>query len=127
MMLVQNKWDRGISGVLGSYNTTRTQLELLTCIAKLVKDGKPVTQKDVVDFVRQDKTTVSEVMKTLEKKGYITRSTSEGDMRVKYITLTDKGFRLVKTAAFEVMQFDEQFFPDNSDSKELKRLLKKYL
>jgi DNA-binding MarR family transcriptional regulator len=127
MMMVFNKWDRGISGVLDSYDSTRTQMELLVCMVKLMKGGQPVTQKDVVNFARRDKNTVSEVMRTLEKKGYITRATSAGDLRAKAVILTDKGFRLVEKAAGEVLLFDERFFPDDGDNKELKRLLKKHL
>jgi DNA-binding MarR family transcriptional regulator len=127
MMMVANKWDRGISGVLNGYDSTRTQIEFLVCIVKLMKGGQPVTQKDVVDFVHRDKNTVSGVMRTLEKNGYITRATSKDDLRAKVIVLTDKAFRLIEKAAGEVIQFDENFFPDAGDRKELKRLLKKYL
>jgi len=127
MMLVLNKWDKGISCALEGYDTTRTQIELLVCIAKLLKEKECVTQRDVVDFVHRDKNTVSEVMRTLEKKGYITRATSKGDMRAKAIVLTDEGVQLVEKAAHEVMLFDERFFPENSDNEELRKLLKKYL
>jgi DNA-binding MarR family transcriptional regulator len=127
MMMVVNRWDKGISSVLDGYSTTRTQLELLACMAKLMKNGQPITQKDVVDFVHRDKNTVSAVMRTLEKKRFITRTTGKEDQRVKTIVLTDKGFQLIKKAAGEVLLFDEKFFPDESDRKELKRLLKKYL
>lgn len=126
MMRVVNKWDRGISEVLSQYDTTRPQIELLTCVAKLMKDGQPVTQKEVVDFVGRDKNTVSAVLKTLEKKGYVTRVTSTGDSRSKAVMITDKGFRLFVKAAGEVMLFDDRFFPDEGDSEELRRLLRKY-
>lgn len=127
MMMVVNKWDRGISSVLSGYDTTRTQLEIMACMAKLMKDGQTVTQKDVADFIHRDKNTVSAVMRTLEKKGYITRTANQGDLRAKIILLTDKGFQLIKKAADEVLLFDRDFFIDENDKKELTRLVKKYL
>ena len=126
MMQVVQKWDRGIGDILDGYDTTRPQLELMTCMAKLMKDGKPVTQKDLADFIRRDKNTVSEILRNLEKKGYVTRSAGEHDMRAKHIALTDKGFHLVEKAAGEVMQFDERFFPDDEETRELKKRLAKY-
>lgn len=127
IMMVLNKWDRGISDVLGEFSTTRTRLELLACMVKLMKDGHPVTQKDLADFLHRDKNTVSMVMRKLEKEGYVTRATSAKDMRSKSIALTDAGFRLVEKAAAKVLSFDENFFHNDGDKRALKRLLKKYL
>jgi DNA-binding MarR family transcriptional regulator len=127
MKQVLHKWEKALEGILDGLDTTSTQIELLAALANLLKDGKPVTQKDVAEFVRRDKNTVSDVMRTLEKKGYIIRSASEDDMRAKYLVLTDKGFHLVEKALGEVLLIDERFFPDDNDSKELRKLLKKYL
>jgi DNA-binding MarR family transcriptional regulator len=127
MKRVVYKWGKALEDILDGLDTTATQLELLAAVANLMKDGKPVTQKDVCEFTRKDKNTVSGVMRALEKKGYITRSAREGDLRSKYLVLTDEGARLVEKALHEVLLIDERFFPDDDDRKELKKLLKKYL
>lgn len=126
MKQVVHKWGKALEGILDDLETTATQIELLAALVYLMKDGKPVTQKDVVDYARKDKNTVSGVMRTLEKNGYITRSESEDDLRAKYLVVTKKGFRLVEKALGEVLLIDERFFPDDNDRKELRRLLIKY-
>jgi DNA-binding MarR family transcriptional regulator len=127
MMQAVQKWDREIDVILDGLGTTRTQLVLLTALVKLSREGKPVTQKDVADFVRRDQNTVSAVMRTLEKKGHITRSSTEDDQRAKYIALTDSGLRLVEQATGKILAMNQRLFPDASDNKELIRLSSKYL
>jgi DNA-binding MarR family transcriptional regulator len=127
MMQAVQKWDREIDSILDGLGTTRTQLVLLTALVKLLKDGEPVTQKQVADFVRRDQNTVSAVMRTLEKKGQITRSSTEDDMRAKYIVLTDKGLSLVEQATEKILLMNQRLFPDVNDNKELIKLSSKYL
>ncbi len=127
MMQAVQKWDREIDAILDGLGTTRTQLVLLTALVKLLEDGKPVTQKQVADFVRRDQNTVSAVMRTLEKKGHITRSSTEDDMRAKYIVLTDKGLSLVEQATEKILLMNQRLFPDVNDNKELIKLSLKYI
>jgi DNA-binding MarR family transcriptional regulator len=126
LTVVIKKWEKEVGDVLESFETTRAQLEYLMCIAKFMKEGRTVTQKDVADALGRPKNTASGVFKSLEKKGYIVRSVSEDDLRSKHIILTEKGLRLVKKAISAVMVIDERFFPDARDNAELIKLLKKY-
>ena len=127
MKQVLYKWGKALEGILADLDTTSTQIELLAALAALMKEGSPVTQKDVAEFSRKDKNTVSEVMRTLEMNGYITRSASGDDLRAKYLVITDKGFRLVQKALGQVLLIDAQFFPNEDDNRELRRLLNKHL
>ncbi len=127
LMMVAQKWERAVDNVLDGFDTTCTQIELLSCLEKLMKEGNPVTQKDIAEYLRRDKNTVSEVMRSMEKKGYITRSVSENDMRAKYILLTDKGYDLLEKAVREMVRMDERFFTDYNENHELRKLLEKYL
>ncbi len=63
----------------------------------------------------------------MEKKGYITRTVSESDLRAKYIRLTDKGYDLLEKSVREMVRMDERFFPEHDENDELKKLLMKYL
>ena len=72
MKAVVHKWGKAMEDVLQDLDITSTQLELLAAVAYLMKDGNPVTQKDVVNYSRKDKNTVSGVMRKLEKNGYVT-------------------------------------------------------
>jgi DNA-binding MarR family transcriptional regulator len=127
LLMVSQKWERAVDRVLDGFDTTCTQVELLSCIVELMKDGKPVTQKDIAEFLDRDKNTVSEVMRLLEKKGCITRTVSETDLRAKYIRLTDKGYDLLEKSVHEMVRMNERFFPERDENDELKKLLIKYL
>jgi MarR family transcriptional repressor of mepA len=127
MKLVLKKWEKAMEGLLDGMDATSPQVEILAAVANLSQDGKPVTQRDVGEFTHRDKNTVSGILKTLEKRGYITRSMREGNMRAKYLVLTEKGLHLVEKALDEALQIDEQFFPDDDETRELKKLLKRYL
>jgi len=125
--MVSQKWERAVDRVLDGFDTTCTQVELLSCLEELSREGNPVTQKDIAEFLDRDKNTVSEVMRLLEKKGYITRTVSETDLRAKYICLTDKGYDLLGKSVREMVRMNECFFPERDENDELKKLLIKYL
>lgn len=127
MKQVLYKWSKALQGIMEDLETTATQIELLAALAYLMKEGNPVTQKDVAEYARKDKNTVSAVLRTLEKNGYITRSVSEDDQRAKYLVITDKGFHLVEKALSAVLVIDQRFFPDGDACDELRRMLRKYI
>ncbi len=127
MMQAVQKWDRELDDIFDGLDTTRTQMVLLTALVKLSKDGNPVTQKQVADSVGRDQNTVSAVMRTLEKKGHITRSSTEDDLRAKFILITDKGLSLVEQATRKILVMNQRLFPDVNDNKELIRLSLKYI
>jgi DNA-binding MarR family transcriptional regulator len=127
LLMVSQKWERAVDRVLEGFDTTCTQVELLSCLEELTKEGNPVTQKDIAEFLGKDKNTVSEVMRLLEKKGHITRTVSESDLRAKYIRLTDKGYDLLGKSVHEMVKMNERFFPEHEENDELKKLLIKYL
>jgi DNA-binding MarR family transcriptional regulator len=127
MTVVLEKWEKEVGAVLESFYITRPQVEFLMCIAKLMNDGRPTTQKDVARALGRAENTASGVFRSLEKKGYIVRSVSEDDQRAKHIVVTEKGLRLVEKAISEVVLVDEHLFPDERDNEELIKLMKKYL
>ena len=65
-------------------------------LAFLFQQSKPVPIKAVVENVRRVKSTVTVMINTLEKHGYIRKSPSESDNRVTYVELTPKGRRFRK-------------------------------
>ena len=65
-------------------------------LAFLFQQSRPVPIKTVVENVRRVKSTVTVMINTLEKHGYIRKSPSESDNRVTYVELTPKGRRFRK-------------------------------
>ena len=62
----------------------------------LFQQTKPVPIKAVVDSIRRVKSTVTVMINTLEKYGYIRKSPCETDSRVTHVELTLKGRKLQK-------------------------------
>ena len=62
-------------------------------LAFLYQQSRPVPIKTVVENVRRVKSTVTVMINTLEKHGYVRKSPSQSDSRVTYVELTPKGRR----------------------------------
>lgn len=64
-------------------------------------EARCICVKDLGNRLFLDSGTLTPVLKTLEKKGYITRSRSEEDERVLNVSITDEGLKL-REAAVEI-------------------------
>ena len=62
----------------------------------LFRQKKPVPIKAVVESVRRVKSTVTVMINTIEKYGYVEKTSCETDSRVTYVELTPKGRKLKK-------------------------------
>lgn len=79
--------DRGIQGMVPAHGSV---------LFFLLQQRKPVPIRAVVESVRRAKSTVTVMINTLEKYGYVCKFPSETDSRVTYVELTSKGRRLQK-------------------------------
>ena len=61
-----------------------------TVLAFLFKQQSPVPIKEIVEDVRRAKSTVTGMVNTLERHGYVRKTPSEDDGRVVYVELTEK-------------------------------------
>ncbi|MCQ2496471.1 MAG: MarR family transcriptional regulator [Lachnospiraceae bacterium] len=57
---------------------------------------RAVYQKDVENKFGMPRSTVANIMKIMEQKGYITRQSDEKDTRLKRVVVTEKGFKTHK-------------------------------
>ena len=65
-------------------------------IMLFIDESKDVTATDIIErFQSINKSTLSEVLNTMEKKDYIKRSESEHDSRKKIILLSDKAKEII--------------------------------
>ena len=78
---------RGMKGIVPAHGAV---------LAFLFRESKPVPIKAVVENVRRVKSTVTVMIDTLEKHGYIRRIRCETDSRITYVELTPKGRSLRK-------------------------------
>jgi len=77
--------DRGIKGIVPAHGAV---------LSFLLKQKEPVPIKAVVEEVKRVKSTVTVMIDTLEKHGYVRRMPCEKDSRVTYVELTAKGRKL---------------------------------
>ena len=103
-------WQRKIKRGLDKIEITHTQFVLLASLAWLAKSGGVVTQIDIANHSKTDRMMVSKVLRTLQKKGYITRQEHTTDTRAKTITLTEAGKVLLQEALKIVEKIDVDFF-----------------
>ncbi len=103
-------WQRELRRVLEPHDLTHSQCVLMTGIDSLSSGKEPVTQVLLSNYTKIDPMTTSTVLRTLQKKGLVSRKDSAKDTRSKTIILTTKGKTSIAKALKTVEEFDEEFF-----------------
>jgi DNA-binding MarR family transcriptional regulator len=83
--------------------------------------GRRLRMGELADLVRSSRSRLSHAVAALEKAGYVSRCTADGDRRGAVATLTDEGFaRLERAAPGHVTEVREHLFdvltPDQQES-----------
>jgi len=79
--------ERSITGIVPAHGSV---------LVFLFQQSKPVPIKMIVEDVRRAKSTVTAMVNTLERHGYVRKLPCESDNRVTYVELTPKGRRFRK-------------------------------
>jgi len=109
-------WQRKVKRELDKIDITHTQFVLLATVAWLSNKKEVVTQIDIANHSKTDRMMVSKVLRTLQKKGYLTRKEHNTDTRAKVIKLTHDGTSLLQKAIKIVENVDLDFFSKLEDS-----------
>ena len=80
-----------------------------------------ISQKDIAEFSGKDKTSVTKIIDTLEKKNLVVRVTDQLDHRVKRVVLSQKGRELFLSALPVMAQTRDELRSGISD-KEIEAL-----
>ncbi|CAM2140594.1 MarR family winged helix-turn-helix transcriptional regulator [Bacillus halotolerans] len=107
---VTQSWLRKIGKALAEHDLTHVQFVLLTSCKYMIAHGETVTQKKLAGFSQTNIMMVSEVVRTLEKKGFIQRSKNPQDKREVLLSLTETGEERVTSALPIVERIDQSFF-----------------
>jgi MarR family transcriptional regulator, organic hydroperoxide resistance regulator len=105
-----NQWHRSQSAALAKLGLTHVQFVLLASACWLEKQGELVTQILLANHASTDPMMTSQVVRTLEKRNYITRIVNKHDQREIVVSVTQAGKKLLKNALIEVENVDETFF-----------------
>lgn len=93
----------------------------------IMNKDRDIYQKDIESEFAISRSTVTNILKLMEKKGYITRASVASDARLKKIVLTDKGIQtavmLKKAVEENAKNFDRLL--ENDEKETFLRLVKK--
>jgi DNA-binding MarR family transcriptional regulator len=117
---VTNAWQRDIRRALEPLELTQPQFVLLfSCKWLNESQGTTgVTQVQLAQHAKMDVNVTSQVLRTLEKKGYVKRSPHPRDTRANVITTTPSGDELASRAVKAVEAADEAFFSGLGEDKD---------
>jgi DNA-binding MarR family transcriptional regulator len=107
---VYNKWHSTISQELRILGITHPQFVVLTSLNFLSQSDDNVTQVSIAKMADMDVMSVSQIVKGLEKNGFIERTANPKDSRAKAVKLLPKGSEMVIKALPIVEKIDDQFF-----------------
>lgn len=107
---VYSQWQRGKNKILEKHQLTSSQLTLLTAIYWLKQQKQDVTQILLSKTANIDRMTTSTVLRTLEKKGFVSRIEHLTDTRAKTVDLSASGKKITVAALQTVSQYNEKYF-----------------
>jgi len=90
-------------------------------------EHKSVNVKELGEYLFLDSGTLTPLLKTLEKKGFVTRERSKEDERNLIVKVTDKGLKLRDEAVKVPMEMSGCIKFEKEDAAHLYRLLHKML
>ena len=98
-----------------------TYTQYITMLA--LWEHAPVTVKALGDLLYLDSNTLTPLLKTLEKKGYLTRTRSKEDERSLILSLTNAGKQLKRKAVGIPSKMGKCVSLNDADAMELYRIL----
>jgi len=106
---VTNGWQRRVRAALAPHDLTHVQYVLLASLTWMDRT-EPVTQRQLADHARIDVMMTSQVLRTLESKGLVTRGRHPTDGRAVTLAPTPVGVALANRATRDVEAADSRYF-----------------
>lgn len=106
---VTNAWQRQIRAALVRHELTHVQFVLLASLTWMDR-SEPVTQRKLAEFAGTDAMMTSQVIRTLETKGYVARSPHPADKRAVTVAPSAEGIALANRANIDVEAADSDYF-----------------
>lgn len=89
-----NSIRRTLSNINKQYGVSGSQIRCLHVIQRAEMKGEPINQKELENIFNVQKSSMSELLASMEEKNLITRIPSQTDNRIKNVILTEKGKQL---------------------------------
>ncbi len=110
MWHVTNLWQRKLRARMKTVNLTHVQFALLSGIHWLSIEDVPVTQVRLAEYTSMDTMMTSDVLHTLEAKGYVERFNNPTDKRSKVLKLSPQGSEILVKATQIALETNDSFF-----------------
>ena len=107
---VSTQWRRQIEAACATVGLTHPQLVVLAGLGWMTRNDDDVSQVELARHCGTDVTMTSQVLRLLERKGYVKRRQRKDDARSKFPYLTERGMALVEQAIPLVHAVDKKFF-----------------
>jgi|SRR5579862_4912916 len=107
---ISTQWRRRIENALSTIGLTHPQFVLLASVGWLSRHGNTASQVELARHCKMDINMTSQILRTLEKKGYVARSQHKGNDRSKFPRVTGSGSELIEKALPLVESVDREFF-----------------
>ncbi|MFJ5230531.1 MarR family winged helix-turn-helix transcriptional regulator [Kitasatospora sp. NPDC088391] len=104
------RWQREVAAALAPLDLTHPQFVLLSCAWWLNEQGGAPNQQELSRQAGTDVRTTSQVVRKLEAKGLLDRTTDPEDTRARRLRITPRGIDLARTAIPAVEAVDRAFF-----------------
>jgi DNA-binding MarR family transcriptional regulator len=104
------RWKRFVAAVLAEVELTHVQFVLLAGTLWLEHKGAPPSQRELADHAGTDEMMTSQVLRTLARRGLISRTPDAADARVKRVRTTPEGADLAVRAVKLVESVDAEVF-----------------
>jgi DNA-binding MarR family transcriptional regulator len=104
------RWQRAVAAALAPLDLTHVQFVLLACAWWMNEDGEQPSQRALAEQAGTDVKMTSQVVRSLERKGLLTREVDVQDTRARRLQVTHRGGALAPRAIEAVEAADGAFF-----------------
>lgn len=107
-----HRYQREADRALAPLDLTQLQFMTLIMAAWLARSGEEVTQSEIARAGDIHPMQVSQVLKTLEAKGMVSRQRSASDVRAKHVGVTAAGLEALRDALPLAIDVQQRLFGD---------------
>lgn len=107
---VSKLWQRKLNSALSDLKLSSTQAVILINVPRLTQEKRTVTQMLLAEVTKIDRMTISQSIRTLERKGLIRRVVASADRRAYHVELTGAGGSVAMQAVERIISAHETFF-----------------
>ena len=107
---VSKLWQRRLNGALGELGLSSTQAVILINVPRLNQEQRTVTQMLLAEVTKVDRMTVSQSIRSLERKGLVKRVVAATNKRAYHVAVTKIGGKVAMQALERIIAAHDAFF-----------------